>query len=58
MEVETAKAQVQAKEVAIIQADVMEKQRTTEEDLAKAEPMVRTSLNLLPISDIQCYQNK
>lgn len=40
MEVETAKAQVQAKEVAIIQADVMEKQRTTEEDLSKAEPMV------------------
>ena len=35
VEVETAKAQIQAKEVSIIQAEVGEKQRSTEADLAK-----------------------
>ena len=51
VEVETAKAQVQAKEVAVIQADVMEKQRTTEEDLAKAEPMVEAAMAALNTLD-------
>ena len=51
VEVETAKAQVQAKEVAIIQADVMEKQRTTEADLAKAEPMVEAAMAALNTLD-------
>lgn len=51
VEVETAKAQVQAKEVAIIQADVMEKQRSTEEDLAKAEPMVEAAMAALNTLD-------
>lgn len=51
VEVETAKAQVQAKEVAIIQADVMEKQRSTEEDLAKAEPMVAAAMAALDTLD-------
>jgi dynein heavy chain len=36
VEVETAKAQVQAEGVAKIQAEVSEKQRSTEEDLSKA----------------------
>jgi dynein heavy chain, axonemal len=51
VEVETAKAQVQAKEVAIIQADVMEKQRSTEEDLSKAEPMVEAAMAALNTLD-------
>ncbi|RYG69831.1 hypothetical protein EON64_01755, partial [archaeon] len=51
VEVETAKAQVQAKEVAVIQADVMEKQRSTEEDLAKAEPMVEAAMAALNTLD-------
>eukprot|EP01033_Poteriospumella_lacustris_P002495 gene2501-1816_t len=51
VEVETAKAQVQAREVAIIQADVMEKQRSTEEDLAKAEPMVEAAMAALNTLD-------
>lgn len=51
VEFETAKAQVQAKEVAIIQADVMEKQRSTEEDLSKAEPMVEAAMAALNTLD-------
>lgn len=47
VEVETAKAQVQAHDVAKIQEEVMEKQRSTEEDLAKAEPMVEVRTILL-----------
>lgn len=44
VEVETQKAQVKAKEVASIQEEVLEKQRSTEEDLAKAEPMVEAAM--------------
>jgi dynein heavy chain len=51
VEVETAKAQIQAKEVATIQADVMEKQRNTEADLAKAEPMVEAAMAALNTLD-------
>jgi dynein heavy chain len=51
VEIETAKAQVQAKEVAVIQADVMERQRSTEEDLAKAEPMVEAAMAALNTLD-------
>jgi dynein heavy chain len=51
VEVETAKAQVQAKEVAVIQSDVMEKQRNTENDLAKAEPMVEAAMAALNTLD-------
>ena len=51
VEVETAKAQVQAKEVAKIQQEVGEKQRSTEEDLAKAEPMVEAAMAALNTLD-------
>jgi dynein heavy chain len=51
VEVETAKAQVQAKEVSIIQADVMEKQRSTEADLAMAEPLVERAMAALNTLD-------
>jgi dynein heavy chain len=51
VEVETAKAQVKAKEVSIIQAEVMEKQRSTEEDLAKAEPLVESAMAALNTLD-------
>ena len=51
VEVETAKAQVQAKEVAVIQSDVMEKQRNTEDDLSKAEPMVEAAMAALNTLD-------
>jgi len=51
VEVETAKAQVKAKEVAQIQEEVMEKQRSTESDLAKAEPMVEAAMAALNTLD-------
>eukprot|EP01041_Mallomonas_annulata_P001785 gene1785-3464_t len=51
VEVETAKAQVQAKEVAQIQEEVSEKQRSTEADLAKAEPMVEAAMAALNTLD-------
>ncbi len=51
METETAKAQVKAREVARIQAEVMEKQRSTEEDLAKAEPAVEAAMAALNTLD-------
>ena len=52
VEVETAKAQIQAKEVSIIQAEVGEKQRSTEADLAKAEPAVEAAMAALNTLDI------
>ena len=51
VEVETAKAQIQAKEVSIIQAEVGEKQRSTEADLAKAEPAVEAAMAALNTLD-------
>jgi len=51
VEVETAKAQVQAKDVAQIQEEVSEKQRSTEADLAKAEPMVEAAMAALNTLD-------
>lgn len=51
VEVETAKAQVQAKDVAKIQEEVGQKQRSTEEDLAKAEPMVEAAMAALNTLD-------
>ena len=51
VEVETAKAQIQAKDVAKIAADVTEKQRSTEADLAAAEPMVEAAMAALDTLD-------
>ena len=51
VEVETAKAQVQAKEVAIIQEEVSFKQSSTERDLAMAEPMVEAAMAALNTLD-------
>ena len=51
VEVETAKAQVQAKDVAKIQFEVGEKQRSTEADLSKAEPMVEAAMAALNTLD-------
>jgi len=51
VEVETEKAQVKAKEVSVIQTEVMEKQRSTEEDLAKAEPAVEAAMAALNTLD-------
>ena len=51
VEVETAKAQVQAKDVAKIQQEVGEKQRSTEQDLSKAEPMVEAAMAALNTLD-------
>jgi len=51
VEVETAKAQIQAADVAKIQLEVGEKQRSTEEDLAKAEPMVEAAMAALDTLD-------
>jgi len=51
VEQETAKAQIKAKEVAIIQEEVMGKQRSTENDLAKAEPMVEAAMAALNTLD-------
>ena len=51
VEIETDKAQTKAREVAVIQAEVMEKQRSTEEDLAKAEPMVEAAMAALNTLD-------
>ncbi|CBJ30911.1 Dynein heavy chain family dynein heavy chain [Ectocarpus siliculosus] len=47
VEVETAKAQVQAEQVAKTQAEVSIKQRDTEADLAKAEPAVEAAMAAL-----------
>jgi len=47
VEMETAKAQGVARGVAKIQEEVMEKQRSTEEDLSKAEPMVIAAMAAL-----------
>eukprot|EP00903_Cladosiphon_okamuranus_P015249 g14093.t1 len=47
VEVETAKAQVQAEQVAKTQAEVSIKQRETEADLAKAEPAVAAAMAAL-----------
>eukprot|EP00904_Undaria_pinnatifida_P003126 jgi/Undpi1/12814/HiC_scaffold_7.g02481.m1 len=47
VEVETAKAQVQAEQVAKTQAEVSVKQRDTEADLAKAEPAVAAAMAAL-----------
>ncbi|CAM9224257.1 unnamed protein product, partial [Choristocarpus tenellus] len=47
VEVETAKAQVQAEQVAKTQAEVSVKQRDTEADLAKAEPAVVAAMAAL-----------
>ena len=51
VEVETAKAQVQAEEVAVIQTEVSAKQKSTEDDLAKAEPMVEAAMAALNTLD-------
>lgn len=51
VEFETEKAQVKAREVAVIQSEVMEKQRSTEEDLSKAEPMVEAAMAALNTLD-------
>ena len=51
VEVETAKAQIQAEGVFKIQTEVSEKQRSTEEDLAKAEPMVEAAMAALNTLD-------
>jgi dynein heavy chain, axonemal len=51
VEVETAKAQVQARDVAKIQQEVGEKQRSTEADLSKAEPMVEAAMAALNTLD-------
>ena len=51
VEIETAKAQVQAAEVAIIQAEVSEKQQSTERDLAMAEPLVEQAMAALNTLD-------
>ena len=51
VEVETAKAQVQARDVAKIQFEVGEKQRSTEADLSKAEPMVEAAMAALNTLD-------
>ncbi|CAM9266952.1 unnamed protein product [Chrysoparadoxa australica] len=47
VEVETANAQVESKQVAGIQAEVSVKQRDTEADLAKAEPAVEAAMAAL-----------
>jgi dynein heavy chain len=51
VEVETAKAQIQAREVAVIQTEVMEKQTSTERDLSMAEPMVEAAMAALNTLD-------
>jgi len=51
VEVETAKAQVQGAEVAVIQAEVSEKQQSTERDLAMAEPLVEQAMAALNTLD-------
>jgi dynein heavy chain len=51
VEVETAKAQVQAEEVAGIQLEVSTKQRSTEADLALAEPAVEAAMAALNTLD-------
>jgi len=51
VEIETAKAQVKAREVGRIQSEVGEKQRSTEEDLAKAEPAVEAAMAALNTLD-------
>lgn len=51
VEVETAKAQVEAEQVAKIQAEVSVKQRDTEADLAKAEPAVEAAMGALDTLD-------
>jgi dynein heavy chain, axonemal len=51
VEVETAKAQIQAQEVAQIQEEVSQKQRSTENDLSKAEPMVEAAMAALNTLD-------
>ena len=51
VEVETSNAQIKAKEVARIQEEVMEKQRSTENDLAKAEPLVEAAMAALNTLD-------
>ena len=47
VEDEVAKAEVEAEKTAVIQADVTHKQKTTEEDLAKAEPAVEQAMQAL-----------
>jgi dynein heavy chain len=51
VEVETAKAQVKAKEVAIIQEEVLYKQTSTQNDLAQAEPLVEAAMAALNTLD-------
>eukprot|EP00968_Pinguiococcus_pyrenoidosus_P000337 scaffold23_cov268-Pinguiococcus_pyrenoidosus.AAC.7 len=51
VEVETAKANVEAEQVAKIQADVAEQQRSCAEDLAKAEPAVQSAMAALDTLD-------
>jgi dynein heavy chain len=51
VEEETAKAQTKSKEVKIIQETVKEKQTSTEDDLAKAEPMVLAAMAALDTLD-------
>ncbi|KAH8072714.1 hypothetical protein JL721_3359 [Aureococcus anophagefferens] len=51
VEVETAGAEQEAAKVAVVQKDVGEKQRSTAEDLAKAEPAVEAAMAALDSLD-------
>ncbi|KAJ8613144.1 hypothetical protein CTAYLR_004792 [Chrysophaeum taylorii] len=51
VEIETAKAEEEQKNVSIIQRDVSEKQKSTAEDLAKAEPAVEAAMAALDTLD-------
>mmetsp|Transcript_16968 Transcript_16968/g.60259 ORF Transcript_16968/g.60259 Transcript_16968/m.60259 type:complete len:4617 (-) Transcript_16968:30-13880(-) len=51
VETETAKAEVEAREVSKVQTEVSEKQRSTSEDLAKAEPAVKAAMAALESLD-------